>query len=252
MLALTLALLAQTPTTTTAPVATPKTRLVILDLDSNGVDAALTKTISDDVAVALTQAHIADDVTSAADLRAQLGVEATKQMAGCESKDSCMAEVAQALGADLVVHGSAGRFGEVYSVALSLFDAKANRAIAREKVETAKLEVLGKSVEVAARNLALAYRGKPTVAIADDAGAPGVSMPLVLAGAGVGIVGLALAVATGALAAGASSTLSNATTSSAAKNAAESSEVPFQLGAVAGGVVTLAGGGLVAAAFLME
>ena len=40
-----------------------------------------------------------------------------------------LAEVAQALGADVLVHGSVGRYGALYAVNLSLFDAKAGGAV---------------------------------------------------------------------------------------------------------------------------
>jgi hypothetical protein len=229
--------------------ADPHTRLVILDLESNAVDAGLTKTISDEVAVALTSAHLADDVTSAADLRAQLGLEAEKRAAGCEANASCIAEIAQALGADLVVHGSVGKIADVYAVTLSLFDAKANRAIAREKFETSKPALIGKRVELASQNLALAYRGHATIPIPSDDEA-GASTGLLLTGAGVGVVGAGTAAVAGYFAESAATTLSTATTTKQAKNQAVQLEVPMQVAAIVGASAAVAGVGLVAAAFV--
>jgi hypothetical protein len=224
---------------------------VILDLAANGVDPTLVKTISDSVAVVLTNAKIVDDVTSAADMRAMLGIEGEKRAAGCESQDQCMSEVAQALGAEVLVHGSVGRFGAVYAVTLNLFDAKSNRAIAREQVDSEKLELLQKKVDAASRRLALAYQGKPVEAVAIPEDSAGASMPMLVAGAGLGVLGAAGVVVGAVLAGSAGSTLSDPLSSGANKASAETTQPVYVAAAAAGGVVAAAGAGLVAAAFLM-
>jgi hypothetical protein len=232
-----------------------KTRLVILDLTANDVDKNLVKTISEAIAVGLQKQAIVDDVVSAADLRAMMDVEADKRALGadCEMKESCMAEVAQALGADVLVHGAVGRFGELYTVSLSIFDARNNRAIAREKVESEKLELLSRKVDFATKRLAFAYEGKSLELAGAEPTEPGGGVsPLLLAGVGVGALGAIGAVVGGLLASSAAQTLENPASSGAEKDSAQDTHPIFLATALGGGVVAAAGAGLVAASLLVE
>jgi hypothetical protein len=70
-------------------------------------------------------------VLTQADVAALLGVEKTRQMLGC-TDSGCMAEIAGALGADRVVHGSLGRVGESLVVNVSALDPR--RAAASSSV----------------------------------------------------------------------------------------------------------------------
>ncbi len=68
-------------------------------------------------------------VLTQSDVAALLGVERTRQILGC-SDSGCMAEVAGALGADRVVHGSVGRVGGSFVVNLSALDPRRATAAA--------------------------------------------------------------------------------------------------------------------------
>src|SRR6185437_8457381 len=62
------------------------------------------------------------DVLASADMRRQIEMEAYKQAIGCTEKASCLAEVAGALGANVVVYGSIGKLDDVIILTLNLFD----------------------------------------------------------------------------------------------------------------------------------
>ncbi len=251
-----LALLVLSSTAAPAAGATPakdpaRTRLVILDLSANDVDGAIVKTISESIAVTLQHAHVVDDVVSAADLRAMMNVEAGRRSSGatCEAGDACMAEIATALGADVLVHGSVGRFGSLYSVTLSLFDARRSRAIAREKAESERLEDLSKEVEAAARRLAAAYTGEPPPPATASSGP---SPVLLWGGVGATVVGVAAGVVGGVLVGGAIGTVGDPDSSGADKQSATAAHPLYVTTLVAGAALAAGGAGLVAAAFLLE
>lgn len=239
-----------TLTITQAPA---RERLVILDLAANDVDRNLVNTISDSIAVTLQQQRIVADVTSAADLRALINVDADRRTLGvqCEAKESCMAELAQALGADLMVHGSVGRYASLYVVSLSLFDARANRALAREKVESASLELLSQKVEYATNRLALAYAGKPlALAGTEPQGSATIDTPLLWTGGLVGSIGVAACVTGAVLAATATSTIADPLSSGAQKASAQATHPLSFATAIGGGVGVVVGAGLVVAALV--
>jgi hypothetical protein len=62
------------------------------------------------------------------DVRALFEQESRKQLAGC-SDESCLAEIAGALGADVVVNGRVSAIGKGFAVSLAAVDAKKARAI---------------------------------------------------------------------------------------------------------------------------
>lgn len=65
-------------------------------------------------------------VTTAADMKAVIGVEEQKQLMGC-GDDACFAELAGALGADYIVTGSLARLDQTHVLTSRLLDAEAGR-----------------------------------------------------------------------------------------------------------------------------
>jgi hypothetical protein len=135
---------------------TPKrsqTRALVLDLTSNGVAPEVARTLSDVVAAAVVR-QPGLIVTAGADIRARLQAEGTKQAAGCDSSlDSCMAELAGALDADLVVSGSVGFLGDVTIVSVALYDARKQASIGREQAEVTELSHASRAVDAAVARL---------------------------------------------------------------------------------------------------
>lgn len=92
-------------------------------------------------------------VISSTDVREVVALEAEKQVMGCESSTSCLAEVAGAMGARFVVFGQLGKLGSVYLLSLHLFDSEAATAAGRVVVQAESLEHLVAQVEGAVAQL---------------------------------------------------------------------------------------------------
>jgi hypothetical protein len=105
-------------------------RIVVMDLKVEGdaqaaVGTQLTARVAELIARRPEVTVVAPD-----EVRAMLANEANKQRAGC-GEASCLAEIAGALGADLLVSGSVGKIGDAWSVALSAIDARKVRTLNR-------------------------------------------------------------------------------------------------------------------------
>jgi len=92
-------------------------RIAIYDLDLGGLDERVGQIYMDSLAIELRKLRAVDVVTMD-DIRTMLGVEADKQMLGCDDGDSCLAEIADALGADVILSGSIATVGEERVVGL--------------------------------------------------------------------------------------------------------------------------------------
>jgi hypothetical protein len=77
------------------------------------------------------------------DARAMLSAEQQKQLLGCKD-ESCMTELAGALGADWLIAGTVGKLEDLYVVSLQLIDARKARVTARA---TANLKSLKEATE---------------------------------------------------------------------------------------------------------
>ncbi|MFT3838097.1 MAG: hypothetical protein QM723_14015 [Myxococcaceae bacterium] len=73
-------------------------------------------------------------VTSSHELQVLLGVERQKELMGC-SDQQCQVEMAQALGADLMVSGNVGAVGNLRVITVVLFDSKKGAVQRRETLE---------------------------------------------------------------------------------------------------------------------
>ena len=152
-----------------------KRRVLVMDLKAQGVAATTVQTIGDVVASAFAR-DPALLVTSGADLRALVDVEASKRSLDCKEAESCLAEIAGALGADVVVSGSVGKLGDVLVVNLSMFEAATQTSVAKAKVEDADVARLSPKIDAAVAGML-------------GARAPSLLVPgLVIAGVGVAAV----------------------------------------------------------------
>jgi hypothetical protein len=82
-----------------------------------------------------------------------LNFEESKQLVGCTSNSSCIAEIGGAIGVAKVVSGSIGKLGSSYVVNLSLLDTKSARVIERESRTVPTSDKLAEETEAAARFL---------------------------------------------------------------------------------------------------
>lgn len=113
-----------------APSARPK--LVVLELTPAGG-------ISPELATALTDALTTEaaargpfDVVSSRDVQTLLGLERQRQMLGCgEESESCLSELAGALGARFVMSGSLAQLGDAVQLTLQTLDTRTARPVGR-------------------------------------------------------------------------------------------------------------------------
>lgn len=169
--------------------------VLVLDLQPTNAPPEEVRLITDLIASSLSQ-HRGLSVLTSADITQALGLEAQKQSLGC-TDESCLAELAGALGAELVVGGSVGKLGSLTVVNLSFFDSRAARSAGRKSIEVRDLEELPAAVRGAVIDIvadiapdALSSASEPGAAAPADEG--GLS-PLLLAGgvtAGVGALGV--------------------------------------------------------------
>jgi hypothetical protein len=129
-----------------------KTKLAVLDLTGKGVPADLVENLTDVVTVSLNKLGVFE-VVSRADIQRMLAFEQDKQMLGCQSDTSCLAEIGGALGVALLVSGSVGQVGSKYLIQLTLTDTATVTVRAREQREVENADELTGQVEAAARFL---------------------------------------------------------------------------------------------------
>ncbi len=141
MIALAALLLVATPAPAGTAEAQHKTKVLVLDFRDDGVGADAVHIIHDTLASHLSQDPRLE-VLSTDDVRRALDVDAQKRALGDCSDESCLAEVADALGAQLTVYGTAGKLGGTFVVNVSLFDAQAARSVGRETMEARTLDEL--------------------------------------------------------------------------------------------------------------
>jgi hypothetical protein len=108
--------LAAPPAASTTP---PAQRILVLDVEvvgTNAVDAAAATRV-----MAAAAAEVPGyTVLSTADLRAMANLEVDRQNAGCTTT-SCLTELADALGAELVLFGTVSALGDTTTTTLKLY-----------------------------------------------------------------------------------------------------------------------------------
>lgn len=92
------------------------------------------------------------EVVSAGEVRRALEFEGQRQELGC-STESCLAEIAGALGADLVVFGDVGRLDDRVVLSLNLFDAKNGTTVGRAIADAESVGALRAHLDAAAHEL---------------------------------------------------------------------------------------------------
>jgi hypothetical protein len=104
------------------------------------------------------------DVITTGDVRRMVELEAQKQSIGC-SADSCLAEVAGAMGARFVVYGDVGRLGNSLNLTVGVFDAQLGRMARRMTFRGNDADALRTDLEKRATQLvaaAVSARGAAT------------------------------------------------------------------------------------------
>jgi TolB-like protein len=136
----------------TAASAAERQKLAVLDLEAKGVDKQKVETLTDIVTVALKKLGVFE-VISRADIQQMLNFEESKQLVGCTTSSSCVAEIGGALGVARVITGSVGQIGKKYVITLSLIDTKSAKVLERESRDVENEEYLVGAAENGSRFL---------------------------------------------------------------------------------------------------
>jgi hypothetical protein len=104
-------------------------RIAVLRTVVDGVDPGVGAQVSARLADAVA-ARTRADVVSAEDVDALLSHERDKQLVGCE-QESCLAEIADALGADVIVQGRLSRVDGGYALSVTALDSHSAQIVGR-------------------------------------------------------------------------------------------------------------------------
>ncbi len=155
-------------------------RLLVLDLLARGTPPKLAALIGEEVSGALRDTG-RFQVVSQEDVRSLLGLEAQRQLMGCE-EDSCLTEIAGSLGADQIVTGSSIHLGRATQVRLKRIDAATARVLRDVAVGSASPDELLELVRRAAFDLVDAAwkpRGRRQIAWAEETFEVGAALRMV-------------------------------------------------------------------------
>jgi hypothetical protein len=110
------------------PVSPALPTLAVMNLEARvGVSADVADLLTGNFTETLRQTGRFERVVSAKEVQSVISLETQKQVANCDSQ-TCIAEVAGALGVDLLVFGSVGRVGCIWLFNASLVEARTGRS----------------------------------------------------------------------------------------------------------------------------
>lgn len=183
------------PAPPTQPPPTPakneRVKILVMDIAAAGLDAATVENITGLSAVILADDRRLD-VLSGADVKQMAALEGEKQALGCTNDASCLAEVAGAMGAGLIVYGNGGKLGTLLNLNLNLFDAAQARSVGRVAIQAKSLEELPEKLRPALQQLVATAIGAPegAVAAAPPPSSGGSIVPVAMIGGGAVVAAL--------------------------------------------------------------
>jgi hypothetical protein len=173
----------------------PAQKVLVLDLVPTGVDADDARAL-DALVLAEASRIVGLDVVAADEIRRLAALEADKQQMGCDD-ESCLGELAGALGARFVVFGTVSKLGDATTLTLSLYDGAGETRLRREAATAKTAAKLAPSVRPTVQKL----MRQVGVDVVVEEPAPTPTSPLVWIGAaGLGAGGLVALAATAVVA----------------------------------------------------
>lgn len=167
-----------------------RTRLLVLQPSLLGLGPEVGRVVEGVVLERLSRVASLD-VVGAADVKQMMDLEASKTAAGCDEA-SCLAELAGAMGAKLVVFGDVAAVGSLVVANLSLFNSVSARSEGRVTIQKKSVEELIDALPAALTHLTRGFalaRHVDMSALADAPTAPGLPLaPLGVLGAGAAVV----------------------------------------------------------------
>jgi TolB-like protein len=152
-----------TPATPTTPparrprAAAKRASLFVLDFAGNDVSAQEARVLTRLTTAELGRLH-GLDVSSGDEVRELLATEAKRQRQGC-ADDSCLAQVAGALGARWLVTGAVGRVGRATRLEVALIDTRSGEVVTRAAADGEDTLGLSRRLAAVAHNLMRPIRG---------------------------------------------------------------------------------------------
>lgn len=119
-------------------------RIVVPSVTTYGVQAQVADVVTELILEALLNRH-GVRALGPSDMKDMLDAEQQKMMLGCD-KESCMAELAGAMGADRLIAGSVGMLGTMHVVTLKLVDTKSAQVTSRASRRFQKIEEVPEAV----------------------------------------------------------------------------------------------------------
>lgn len=135
-----------------APPPAANARVLLMDLTTTTVEPSFARATSGVLASTLSR-YEQLDVISNEDVRRAIALEGEKQTMGCESDASCLAEVAQAMGAELALFGDVEKIEERYVLNLNLLDVTAVKSQGRVTVKGRTFDELSAAATTGIREL---------------------------------------------------------------------------------------------------
>jgi hypothetical protein len=146
-----------------------KLRVMVPDFDStgDGVSQADIETVTG-LAVFQVSKVKRFDVISGKDIAELLQAEADRQAVGCESDSDCLAELAGAMNAKLILSGQVSRLGPRIVIQLTLIDSETVEVKARQQIEARRTLDVPTLLKPALHRLTEEYGGIPGYTPAAD------------------------------------------------------------------------------------
>lgn len=241
--------------------------VIVLDLKPTNADPETARLITDLVAVSLGRTR-AFQVLTSEDVRSVVALEAEKHAMGCDDA-SCLAEIAGAMGADYVVHGSVGALGDLFVVNLNLFDSQQAKSVGRESAQVRDRAELPAAIDEMTRVLvrelvpegtfdaaepapAESVASAPEPAAADSGDSAAFLSPVFLGGAAGAVLCGAGAVTLGVIAVVLDGSAADKTAPGDARASARAAGQGALVGAAVLGAATVVAVGVAAVPFVLE
>jgi hypothetical protein len=214
--------------------------VTILVLEPDSDDASFSSTF----ASAVAKQFAADErakVYASDDVRKLASLASSQQQLGCDSS-TCLAEIADALGAQYVVFGSVVKLGDERQIDLRLFDVRGTSIIAREQDAAHDRATTLALAPIVAKRLVKGILPPPALW----------SRPLFVDGLAVGAGGAVVGASSGVLLALANSVAGDARSAGSDKALARGSAVFLVAGAVLGAAAVASGASALVAGVIVE
>jgi len=220
--------------------------VLVLNLEAANVDDVTVKILDGMIESAVARQR-GLRVVSSGEIARIIEIEGNKQALGCV-QDSCLSELAGAMGTRYVLFGHVAPLGETLVMQLRLFDSQTLVMVAREELKGPSPDVLATAIPPAVDTL-FASIATPAVVEKSDDEVP--TMAWVLLGSGGAVILLAGVVVVGSAAVATYGflTLTNATAPRESKDMVVNLMTPSVVGVVVGAALAAGGGALALSTF---